>query len=529
MKWITEHIKVLCNKRTLYFLCVLALNYIEFLRSTGTGDVWKAATNCIGLVMMVIIFSNYPIKNFLNKLNYIYTAFCIIAMIVIRFHWGRHVGEYYLWQVEIAVLNIWWIGIMLRYLFEQVVITKQMKIRIGVLGWLWIAMVAWSVIGGSKMVWPLWFLFIFGFFYITKFSKEDWNALVNALVNGTICSFFAIQSYAYLFRPYDEVRYKGAFVNCNSMALYYMIVYVMILSKLHQLHMKKAKIGWKLFYFLGAGGLLAFQFLTVCRTAWIASIVITIAYGFVVLRNKWKDSFIKIFLRGCALALCATITFFPVFYSVRYLPAIHPHPIWHTGDPYSEYKVHSWDPIDSETYVEMHEFLEVALGRINHMLKDFHISNLFVIRANAKEAVTYVEDSHLDFRYDSFKLRLEMWKTYLKESTLFGHSIEAENFALRSSNARVWHAQNVWVQFTYTYGIPVGVLFVVMTILLLFETYRYGKRNDEFYGIIPFIVCVSFFVFGLTELVWNSGQYILTIFFFVLHPQFWKVIEGEKV
>lgn len=522
MKWMIERIKGMWNKKTLFFICVLALNYIEFLRSTGNGDVWKTATNCTGLVMMVIIFSNYPIKQFLNKLNLFYTILCVIAMIGIRIHWEGHVGEYYLWQVETAIMNIWWIGIMLRYLFEQVVIEKQMKIRIGFLGWLWIIMVAWSVIGGSKMVWPLWFLFMFGFFYITKFSKEDWNALVNALVNGTIFSFFVIQSYAYLFRPYDIVRYSGAYVNCNSMALYYLIVYVMILVKLHQLHMQKAKLGWKLFYFAGAGGLLAFQFLTICRTAWVASIVVTIAYGILVLRNKWKESLGKIFLRGCSLALCAVIMFFPVFYSVRYLPTIHPHPIWHENDIYSELRVHSWDPTDSEKYVEMDEFLRIALGRIYEVFRFINIENPFVIKSHAQENIIYIGNLHGEDWDESMGVRIEAWKVYLQNSTWLGHSMDEENFVWKQTGDKVWHSQNVWVQFTYTYGFPVGVLFFVMTILLMARTYIKGKNNQNTFGVIPFMICISFFSYGMFELVWYPGQYIFLLFFFVLHPQFEK-------
>lgn len=148
-----ERIKGLWNKKTLYFLCVFAFNYIEFLRATGNGDVWKTATNCTGLVMMVIIFSNYPIKVFLNKVNYLYTSLCIIAMIVVRFHWKQHIGEYSFGQVETAIMNIWWIGLMLRYLFHQVFVKKQMTVRIGILGWLWIIMVAWTVLGKSNMLW----------------------------------------------------------------------------------------------------------------------------------------------------------------------------------------------------------------------------------------------------------------------------------------------------------------------------------------------------------------------------------------
>lgn len=375
----------------------------------------------------------------------------------------------------------------------------------------------------------LWFFFMFGFFYITRLSERDWEALANALVNGTICSFFIIQSYAYLFRPYDVVRYMGAFSNCNSMALYYVIVYVMILVKIHQLHMRKAKWGWKVFYFVGAGGLLAFQFLTICRTAWITSVVVTIAYGVLVIRNQWKESIGKIFMRGCLLALCAVLTFFPVFYTVRYIPTIHPHPIWHDGEGYSTFRVHSWDPADSEKYIDMDEFLDAALGRIYSLFKVVDSNNPLVLRANAQEAITYVDDTDPKVKNNSVNIRLEVWKEYLQDVTWLGHSAEDENFALKSNRVRVWHAQNVWVQFAYTYGIPVGVLFVIVTLWLLFRTYRKGKVCEKPYGIMPFMICSAFFLFGVTELVWNSGQYILTLFFFVLHPQFWGTGHIGKI
>lgn len=528
MRWTVERIKGLWSKKTLYFLCVLAFNYIEFLRATGNGDVWKTAANCTGLVMMVIIFSNYSIKNFFNKVNYIYTVLCIVAMVVVRLHWKQHIGEYSFWQAETAIMNIWWIGLMLRYLWHQVFIKKQMTVRIGKLGWLWIVMTVWTVVGASDRLWPLWFFFMFGLFYITRFANKDWESLINALVNGTICSFFIIQSHAYLFRPFDEVRYKGAFPNCNSMALYYVIIYVMILIKLHQLHMKKEKWGWKLFYFIGAGGLLSFQFLTICRTAWLTSLVVTVAYGILVVCYKWKESIRKSLARGCMLVLCAMLTFFPVFYTARYLPTIHPHPVWY-GDEYNRQKVHSWDPANSEKYVEMDEFLDAALGRIYSLLKMMNAKNPLVLKARAEENIIYVDNMKASQVDSSIKVRMELWKAYLSETTWLGHSPDEANFAWKSNGAYIWHAQNVWVQFAYTYGFPVGVLFVVVTIMLLFRTYRKGMACEKTYGIIPLMICSVFFLYGLAELVWNPGQYILTLFFFVLHPQFLEQNTQEKL
>lgn len=525
-----ERIKEMWNKKTVYFICVLAFNYIEFIRATGDGDAWKTAANCTGLVMMVIIFSACPINVFLNITNYIYTALCVGTMILVRFHWEQHIGEYSLWQVETAIMNIWWLGLMFRYLCRQIFVTKQILLRISALGWLWIIMVVWTVIGVSGKLWPLWFFLVFGCFYVVRFSKQDWNDLINAILNGTIFSFFVIQSYAYLFRPYDEVRYKGAYANCNNMALYYVIVYVIILVKIHQLHVRKAKMGWKLFYFVGAGGLLAFQFMTICRTAWLTSIIITICYGVMVICKLWHEKIGKVFAKGSLLVICTLLTFLPVFYTVRYLPTIHPHPIWYGGE-YGSAKVHSWDPANSEKYVDLDEFLDAALGRVYSLLKIADAKNPFVLKVTAKELVskeepTYVDNIDIGGGDSSIGVRIALWKEYLRNATWRGHSPENENFAWESNGRNIWHAQNVWVQFAYTFGYPVGILFVIATVLILVRACKGVKICKEPYGIMPIMLCLVFFCFGLAEIVWSPGQYVFTLFFFVLHPQFF--ITGDK-
>jgi len=138
-------IKSLWSVKTIYFICALALNYIEFLRATGDGDVWKTATNCTGLVVMAIVFSVYPLETFIDRKNIFYTMLCTVSMIFIYFHWRQHVGEYSLWQIETAIANIWWLGVALRHLREKGVLNIREIMRKRVLVWLWVAMVAWSM------------------------------------------------------------------------------------------------------------------------------------------------------------------------------------------------------------------------------------------------------------------------------------------------------------------------------------------------------------------------------------------------
>lgn len=510
--------KKLRSKYTLYFLCFVALNLIEFLRNTQPGNIWSAAANCTGLVMMVIIFSQLPIREFLRPVNYIYTFVCIAAMGIIYWHWMHHAGEYYFGQMVTAVMNIWWLGLVVPYLFRKVIEEKKIPLRIGALGWTWILFTIWSVISVAGRWWPIWFLLMFGSFYFIRFSKEDKAALVDAMIDGIIASFMVIQGYAFLFRPYDIVRYSGAFDNCNMMSLYYLVVYCMVLFKIHLLHVRKAHVGWKIFYLLGAGVLLGFQFLTICRTAWLDAAVVTFCYGLVVLRRAWGYRIGKVIARGCLLVLVMLITFPVVFLSVRWLPTIHPHPIWYEGE-WNEKRVHSWDPADSEKYIELDEFLEAVMGRFYEITEYWDARNPFLLHAYANPI--YREEDVIPEPSHGTRVGRDVYfKVYWEHSTWLGHPKEDGHYFLEESKVYMWHGQNLWIQIEYYFGYPAGVLLAVLIVLTLRKARRKAKEveTDALAG-IPFIICVAYFVFGITEVVWNPGQLILTLLFIVMHPQ----------
>ncbi len=511
--------KKMLSKYTLYLICFLALNLIEFLRATQPGNIWSAAANCTGPVMMVIIFSQLPIRDFLKPANYVYTAICALAVGAVYFHWTGHMGEYYFGQMATAVINIWWLGLVIRWFFRKIIEEKAMKLQVGALGWVWLILTLWTLVSVAGRWWPVWYLLMFGAFYMIRFGKEDKAALIRAMIDGTIASFFAVQGYAYLFRPYDEVRYKGAFANCNMMALYYLIVYCMILFKLHQLHVRKSKLVWKVFYMALAGGLLAFQFLTVCRTAWVCSVAVTLCYGWVVLHRAWGDGLGKLAVRGCALVLSAVLTFPAVFLSVRWLPTIHLHPIWYEGE-WNEDRVHSWDPADSEKYVELDEFLNEALGRIYNVLDLFHAVNPFVLRVYAASEADIIPEPDYDWTQSSVLIRKVILQTYWERSTWYGHPKEDGHYIFEESGIYIWHGQNLWIQITYYFGYPAGLLLVLLTVLALWKAgKKAGSVRRDGYAMIPFLICIVYFLFGFTEVVWNPGQLILALVFIVMHPQ----------
>ncbi|MCM1568132.1 MAG: O-antigen ligase family protein [Roseburia sp.] len=555
--------------KTLYVICFIAINLIEFLKASQTGDVWYVAVNCTGLVMMVILFSAYPLRDFLTRGNVVYTLFCLAAMAGVYLHWLQNIGHYNLWQRETALLNVWWLGILLKYLFEKILVQKQIPLKPDYVGWIWIALSVFMICSVSQKLWPLWYFLMFGAFYLTKYTPERGRALREGMVDGTILSFFGIQIYAYGFRPYDTVRYVGAYGNCNAMALYYLVVYCMVLFKLHQLQMKKAHKGWKLFYLTGAGGLLCFQLFTLCRTAWLVSAVITLLYGVLVIRKYWGLTWGCILMRGGALALSAALTFLPVYETIRWLPTILHYRIWYDGE-YSVDKVHSFDPPNSDKYVSLEEFMEEAAGRILRTLngaenKPQEAEGELPAERRPEEAEagnirqegtmpqepeagsmeqkgTTPEESDSEeieqeeenlervelvsvpwTQDESTRIRLTIYKTYLRDMKWFGNGPGSGYYKIGDTGYQSWHAQNLWIQMGYTFGIPAGILSIALTLAILISQIRKIRGNiGGPYRVLPIFVCAIFFLFGLTEIVWNLGQIIMFLMYFVQHPDIFR-------
>lgn len=537
MKWLVQH-----KKRILYTLCFMALNGIDFVKNTQTGDLWRTAVNLTGLVMMIFIGSKINVKKLVNPISIIWT---IVTFAVTG--WAVHVGGgaifhmYYL-AFAAAVLNVWWIPIFICYFIKN---SRNVKLISGKMELLVLITAALMIISKSGRDWPLWFLLMFWMFYHTDYSKEDKNDLFMGMIDGNIISFFCIQIFAYGFRPYDVIRYQGGFNNCNITALHYLVVYVMLLIKLHQLHMNKCKAWVKAFFYVGAAGMVCFQFLTMGRTAWFTTIVITIMYGLLVMRSIWKKSFIKLILHGLALLMTVVILFPVVFATVRYLPTVMHHPIWFEGE-YSVDKVHSFDPANSEKYIEMDEFLSAVFGRIfstfqrskeayapaNYglMVKMLPVStpSINFVKTNffpsaldeevkEKEGIPLMGQEGID---ESLRVRLTIFKTYMSELNVLGHNEYEGHYTILNQDGwplcKMWHAQNFTLQMMYSYGVLPGVLIMIISVWLIWKSVKKMKTDAQNpMSIAPLFVFSTFYIYGLMEMVWNLGQLIFFMVFFV--------------
>lgn len=592
-KSIRDVILSIGNRQLLYFLCFLAFELIDFLRNTQNGDIWSAAVGGTGLVMMVLIFSEYPLKEWhYGKHTRVYMAIwtvCCLGIAGASALWQQHfILGIYKWTFFLGVWNVWWIFLVGQEIVKRLWKAGSLRAKPDLTGVLALVMAFLMTFSRSGRLWPVWFAAMFGMFYVTRFTREKLEQLFEAMVDATIVAFFVIQIYAYGFRPYDVIRYLGAYPNSNVASLHYLVVYTMVLCKLHYLEKKNAKKGWRIFFFLGAAGLLDFMFLTMGRTSWVTAIVITCFYGIFVIWKNWKKKFSGVIARGAALVAAFVVLFPVVFGTVRFLPAVLHHPVWYGGE-YSIEKVHSFDPADSPKYIEMDEFLEAVFGRIvgtfykgNTTQEDEagnaestenvageasvagnSTDNVVTVEAGTAEgkagagsadntvaentedgekadrenaepdnvnSAVAVDASQTSYEViekigpegmdEALNIRLSIYAAYLRNLNWFGHPDAEGHYQFADIDYFSWHAQNVWLQMAFSYGIPSGILFLILTVLLFRKNFGILKNAGNVpYKIIPFFICLLFFVYGLMELDWNVGQYPLILLFITQHPQ----------
>ena len=504
------------------------------------------AANALGVLMGILTLRCYPYdKEKYKKPDLIWLILWLVGSIIGSFVWIALKGPINEWQYIMAVIDVGILGFtIIRVLFTQFWKNICWK-KEGVWAALFGVMSLWMVLSRYYEIWQIWFFGMFMCFYLTGMEEGEENLMWDSLSNGFILAFFLIQIWAYGFRPYDEVRYLGPYSNTNMTALFYLVTYMMVLYRIHVLHWKEKerKVSpkkwvnrlWKAFYYVLAGGLVSFIFFTICRTALLVLIGLTFLFG--IISNLWmlREKAYRLLLRWVALVLCAVITFPCVYGTIRYLPCVLHRPVWF-GAEYHPDKVHSFDPWNSWRYISLEEFFETAVGRINFgaIIEDKSVTveaspkpveeSVVASAVSELEALaTEIETTPLptddgllrgEDAQNSGKIRLEIWKKYLSNLNMSGHTVSEGHYQI-TEDFHAWHAQNIFVQMLYNYGIPAGVLFVILMIWYGVKSIGILVKAKEPTALLPGMVFVVFMGFGMLECVWYFGQAILILMYLV--------------
>ena len=75
------------------------------------------------------------------------------------------------------------------------------------------------------------------------------------------------------------------------------------------------------------------------------------------------------------------------------------------------------------------------------------------------------------------------------------------------------HAHNWWLQLTFNFGIPVGIMFLAGLVLYIRTFIKMLKHGEEDYACIMGCFVVMFIVFGTFEVDYYPGQLPFILFF----------------
>lgn len=502
--------KVLYNgswKRILYilcfcFLCVIDQRIMTCAPNGGGREIFRDLT---GVAMAVLILSHYTWGDVVRhkKAYLVWSVLAIIGLPVLFFagkSWLPFLGD---WIVILIDIFIW--GYVIIITFISAVLEKRRPSLRKKMMVVWLLMMLFMIFSRSDLRWPVCYLIMFGCFYLTDFDETERGDLLQGALSGIILAFFIFQGLSFLYRPYDQVRYVGWYTNCNNNALFYLSVLAAVLTKLYCAVRSGSSKWLKAYYFLGVGVVLSFIVMTIGRAAWIASFVMVLFTLLFIEKKAWLK-------RGLLLVLCVCITFPLCFAAARYIPPLRHHPIWFEEE-WSEAKVHSWDPWDSEKYIDMDFFLGIAGGRIAESIKElfmYFIPAMEVQAAEAGQQEPLIADGEY---FDGFIVRSNIYKYFWNDLNWRGHKNDEIGLQLKS-DYWVGHAHNIFLQFGTNFGIPVMILFAIMIVWPLIWCRNRWRATENAGFVGSFLWLLIPLLFGMFEFCWGAGSMIIFMIFF---------------
>lgn len=511
--------------KIVYAVCGFLLMIIDWTRGSQVGTTWAWTVNMMGVVICLILFTADGWKNYYKTKYIVFTIFMLFMPPLGYQFWLSHQTLIYRDKLLSAICNIWVLGICGIRLVEfyrgrHISIKKQLSLHEVLVMVLFLLM----LVSVNEDVWPVWFLALFIVCTLWPITNDEKYQVMNGLCTGIIASFFVLQGAAFVFRPFDTDyhRYCGIYSNPNINALFYSVVLIAFSFKLFQLRYHKKNKILQVLAYLFSIATIAFIILTVSKTAWVSVFLCialyTICLEFGKLRQTCGKALVGILVSGILLAVCIPIVYLPV----RYLPPVFHHPIWYEGE-YAEWRVHSWDPWDSPKYVSFQEVTSAVSERLLPVVQKVFPAELLKLEnvraAEQNPNGIYVGDKFYPYadentlRYSSYLGRLATWHYYFTHGSILGHS-NTEGHEVGIGYTYNWHAQNVFLQIWYYFGIPAGILFLVVSIGALFKSVKrafcWDGRNGEMASFVMLFMTL-FMSYGLFEAVWYPGQMIMTL------------------
>ena len=511
--------KIEIIRRIVYSLCFFFLCIINWGASTLDGRIQFVMTNSTGLVMAVIILSGYRIKDFIKPVYAIWTGVITIGMPFVIF-WGLrnypYKGQWISGSVNVCIYGYIVIAILCKNIVEKKYSGVKWPVFI-----CWLVMIIYMVLSRNEAIWPLWFGGMFGSYYLTDYTVEKESLILESLICGIIAGFVVIQGGALLFRPYDSVRYLGLFLNPNINASMYVLTYAAFLGAWYILKKKDTHISLRMIAALLSGSMWGFVLLTGCRSGFVALFLITVPFCICMVRHKSYRRFVSVLKYPLIVFGMAVLSFPLVYGAARYVPTIHLHPIFF-GDEYNDWnKIHSDEPWSSEKYITIEELIDNNIGQ---KMKDLiKVDALDIWNSMPQVIVAYAANEDVPEQeyiitsgedLTGFNVRYQIYKWYFCQLNVFGHK-NSEHGAPIVDWYSAPHSHNWWLQMTFNFGIPVGILLIAGVVMYIITFFDLLRKGEDVSACIMGCFVVAFIAFGMFEANYSLGQLPFTMFFFM--------------
>lgn len=529
--------KVFQNRYNLwYMLCFTLLGLIDQRRGSAVGEIQMIFSNLTGIVIAMLLLPSLDFQKFKQKVYLWWTPICLILTalgIFLSEKLWLYRGQ---WITGVLNLTVW--SYLLIYIFRKwrsLDIVTRLKQPFY---WLVFAFFILMVLSQHEKPETLWYLLVYGGFYIIGIPENRRRDFLTGLLNGMIAWFFIQQIIAFGFRPYDYVRYRGLYSGETQNGLFYMLVYCAFFVKWLWGKQERQNKWLCFFYFLMAAGNVGFMILAGSRSGLLGAAIITIViltcYDIVI-----QKSFYRWMLHGAGLLLCIILTMPAVYVTVRYLPTILHHPIWFEGEYREDESVRSFDPWDSSRYISVEEMIGHNIGRILHavgidIVYEKYQSSLGCMKVYAEEIEEPGSSPDNPYMLDDIDQTKAMWDRiviysyYWKHLNIKGHVGAGQGFYM--NEVAYWgHAHNMFLQTAYHYGIPAGILFILIWIYGIIRAIR--MRKPEGWVCVAYLLAIV--CFGMLEMVVTPGQITVPIMWIMLYfaglESYSKSCRGENI
>ena len=501
-------------KSVIYMLCFFFLCVIDQRLGSVGGIMQFFWSNCVGFAFAIIILLQYNIKDFFKLKYLLWTVLCLILAPVSTILWKAEFPDCQ-WYTALANIIIYGYLIIRTIDFHNHHRWDKKDYFMPI--FLCLSLLAMGLSRNDNF-WPWYYLMVFGTLSFTNFDSKERKSIFNSLSNGILLGFFIIQGLGFVFRPYDVVRYNGMYANPNINALFYSIVYCAFLSKLIKFlfdKTMKCRIAGILAALFFCGGMWSFIVFTGCRSALISLSVTTAVAGILILVKGTKKEIAKHLALIPGLVLCIIITIPIVYGCIRYLPACFHHPIWFVNE-YSEDKVHSFDPPDSEKYISPEEAFDYYLGRYFNQTNPDTTTRSIPTRSLPVSGETTTPVALKEHTNNSVEVRMLIWEYYAKKLNLFGH-LQEEHGVQVTPEYYAPHTHNFILQFLFDFGILGGILplLFIFAKIVFYTKKEYAQKDTSLYMILP-LCGINLVSFGLSELFWRNGYLGLILFFMLI-------------